>query len=87
MNRIIIDNKSGLPDYDAVNAVQRVMSAGFQSTDTIQGEKNIPKYCDATTFTHKVKGKRITVWARPRKTTTSAYSFLVYDEEEKNEYE
>ena len=61
MSRIIIDNKSSLPDYDAVNAVQRVMSDGFQSTETIQGEKNIPKYCDATTFTHKVKGTRITV--------------------------
>ena len=87
MSRIIIDNKSSLPDYDAVNAVQRVMSDGFQSTETIQGEKNIPKYCDATTFTHKVKGKRITVWARPRKTTTSAYSFLVYDEEEMEDHE
>jgi len=87
MSRIIIDNKSGLSDLDALTMVRRVILDGFQSTETIQGEKNIPKYCDATTFTHKVKGKRITVWARPRKTTTSAYSFLVYDEEEKNEYE
>ncbi len=86
MSRIIIDNKSSLPDYDAVNAVQRVMSDGFQSTETIQGEKNIPKYCHATIFTHKVKGTRITVYARPRKTKQSAYSFHVYDtyrEEEK----
>ena len=86
MSKIIIDNKSSLSDHDAVSAVQRVMSDGFQSTETIQGKKNVPKYCHVTTFKN-VYGKRIIVWARPRKTTTSAYSFLVYDEEEMNEHE
>ena len=87
MSRIIIDNKSSLPDYDAVNAVQRVMSDGFQSTETIQGEKNVPKYCHATTFKREFNGKKTIVWARPRKMKKSAYSFFVYDEEEMNEHE
>ena len=87
MSRIIIDNKSSLPDYDAVNAVQRVMSDGFQSTETIQGEKNVPKYCHATAFKREFNGKKTIVWARPRKTKQSAYSFLVYDEQEKKEHE
>ena len=83
MTRIIIDNKSSLSDHDAVNVVQRVMSDGFQSTETIQGEKNIPKYCHVSTFRHQFNGKRTIVWARSRKTKESAYSFLVYDEQEK----
>ena len=87
MSKIVIDNKSSLSDHDAVNVVQRVMSDGFQSTETIQGEKNVPKYCHATTFRNQFNGKRTTVWARPRKTKESAYSFLVYDEEEMNEHE
>jgi len=87
MSRIIIDNKSSLSDHDAVNVVQRVMSDGFLSEETIQGEKDVPKYCHATTFRHQFNGKRTTVWARPRKTKESAYSFLVYDEEEMNEHE
>jgi len=86
MSRIIIDNKSGLSDLDALTMVRRVILDGFQSTETIQGKKNVPKYCHVTTFKN-VYGKRIIVWARPRKTKQSAYSFLVYDEEEKNEYE
>lgn len=87
MSRIIIDNKSSLSDHDAVSAVRRVIFDGFQSTETIQGEKNVSKYCHATTFRHQFNGKRTIVWARPRKTKTSAYSFLLYDEEEMNEHE
>jgi hypothetical protein len=87
MSRIIIDNKSSLSDHDAVSAVRRVMFDGFQSTETIQGEKHVPKYCHATTFRHQFNGKRTTVWARPRNTKQSAYSFLLYDEEEMNEHE
>ena len=87
MSRIIIDNKSSLSDLDAVNVVRRVMSDGFQSTETIQGEKNVPKYCHATTFKREFNGKKTIVWARPRKMKKSAYSFFVYDEEEMNQHE
>jgi hypothetical protein len=83
MSRIIIDNKSSLSDYDAVSAVKRVILDGFRSTETIQGERNIQKYCHATIFKREFNGKKTIVWARPRKTKASAYSFLVYDEEEK----
>ncbi len=87
MNRIIIDNKSGLSDLDALTMVRRVILDGFQSTETIQGERNVPKYCHATTFRSELDGKITIIWARPRKTKQSAYSFLVYDEQEKKEHE
>ncbi len=87
MSRIIIDNKSSRTDVDAVSAVRRVMFDGFQSTETIQGERNVPKYCHATTFRSELDGKITIIWARPRKTKQSAYSFLVYDEQEKKEHE
>ena len=86
MTRINIYNKTGLTDQYALTMVRRVILDGFQSTETIQGKKNVPKYCHVTTFKN-VYGKRIIVWARPRKTTTSAYSFLVYDEEEMQDHE
>jgi len=87
MSRIIIDNKSSRTDVDAVSAVRRVMFDGFQSTETIQGEKDVPKYCHLTTFKREFNGKKTIVWARPRKTKTSAYSFLLYDEEEMEDHE
>ena len=88
MSRIIIDNKSSLSDHDAVSAVRRVMFDGFQSTETIQGEKNVPKYCHVTAFRRsELDVNRTIVWARPRKTKQSAYSFLLYNEEEMNEHE
>jgi hypothetical protein len=86
MSRIIIDNQSLLTDVDAVMLVRRVMQDGFQSTETINGEE-VPKYCHATMFKPTLEGcLRHIVYARPRKTKQSAYSFHVYDtyrEEEK----
>lgn len=87
MSRIIIDNQSRLTDVDAVMLVRRVMQDGFRSTETINGEK-VPKYCHVTTFksTLDKSSPRHIVYARPRKTKQSAYSFHVYDtyrEEEK----
>ena len=86
MSRIIIDNQSLLADVDAVMLVKRVMIDGFRSTETINGEK-VPKYCHVTMFKPITEGcPRHIVYARPRKTKQSAYSFHVYDtyrEEEK----
>lgn len=87
MSRIIIDNQSLLTDVDAVMLVRRVMQDGFRSTETINGEQ-VPKYCHVTTFKSSFnKSTRLhIVYARPRKTKESAYSFQVYDiyaEEEK----
>lgn len=84
MSRIIIDNKSSYSDANAVKMVERIMFDGFESTETIQGEKNIPKYCHVTTFRSESDGKITIVWSRPRKTKQSAYSFLVYDEQDNN---
>lgn len=83
MSRIIIDNKSSWSDVDVLRMVKSVILDGFQSTETIQGERNVQKYCHATIFRKELGGKATIVWARPRKTKASAYSFLVYDEEEK----
>jgi hypothetical protein len=83
MSRIIIDNKSSLSDVEAVRLVKRVMESGFESTETIQGERNVQKYCHATIFRHGVTFQKYIVYARPRKTKQSAYSFHVYAEEEK----
>lgn len=87
MSKIIIDNKTNFPDLDAVRLVERVLEDGFLSTETIQGEKDVPKYCHATTFKTTVSSNkygvepiRFIVYARPRKTQQSAYSFLVYAE-------
>jgi hypothetical protein len=83
MSRIIIDNQSLLTDVEAVMLVRRVMQDGFRSTETINGEK-VSKYCHVTTFKSSIdKPTRHIVYARLRKTKESAYSFLVYDEEEK----
>ena len=84
MSRIIIDNQSLLADVDAVMLVKRVIQDGFRSTETINGEK-VSKYCHVTTFksTFDKSNTRHIVYARQRKTKQSAYSFLVYDEEEK----
>jgi hypothetical protein len=84
MSRIIIDNQSRLTDVDAVMLVRRVMQDGFRSTETINGEE-VPKYCHVITFKFSFdkSSPRHIVYARPRKTKQSAYSFLVYDEEEK----
>jgi hypothetical protein len=83
MSRIIIDNQTGLADVDAVMLVKRVMQEGFKSTETINGEE-IPKYCHVTTFKSSFdkSNPRHIVYARPRKTKQSAYSFHVYDEED-----
>jgi hypothetical protein len=78
MSRIIIENISSLPDDEAVRLVQRVMSDGFLSKETIQGEKNIPKYCHVTSFKEMSSCVRHIVEARSRKTKTSAYPFRVY---------
>jgi len=45
MTRIIIENVGILSDAEAVSLVQKVIIEGFTSTETIQGEKNVPKYC------------------------------------------
>jgi hypothetical protein len=86
MSKIIIENLSKLSDVEALKVVGMVISAGLISTKTIQGEK-VAQYCDLTHITDRVTGIKCVVWARPRKTKESAYSFLVYDEEEMNEHE
>jgi hypothetical protein len=80
MSRIIIDNQSLIADVDAVMLVRRVMIDGLQSTETINGEE-VPKYCHVTTYksTYDKPNTRHIVYARPRKTKESAYSFHVYD--------
>jgi hypothetical protein len=80
MSRIIIDNQTGLTDVEAVRLVKRVMESGFESTETINGEE-VPKYCHVTSFRHGVTFQKYIVYARPRKTKQSAYSFHVYAEE------
>jgi hypothetical protein len=88
MSRIIIDNKSSRTDVDALRIIKRIIIDGFQSTETIQGEKNVPKYCHVTAFRRsELDVNRTIVWARPRKTKQSAYSFLLYDEEEMEDHE
>jgi hypothetical protein len=87
MSRIIIDNQSLLTDAGAIALVMRVMREGFKSTETIKGEE-VPKYCHVTSFKSSFdkSSPRHIVYARPRKTKQSAYSFHVYDtyrEEEK----
>lgn len=79
MSRIIIDNKSSLSDYEALKVVESVILEGLISTEKIQGE-TVAKYCHLSHYTNG--GSKCVVWARPRKTKQSAYSFLLYDEEE-----
>jgi len=78
MTRIIIENGGILTDAEAVSFVQKVIIEGFTSTETIQGEKNVPKYCHVTTFKNDSDCVKNIVVAKPRKTKNSAYSFLVY---------
>ncbi len=49
-------------------------------TETINGEQ-VPKYCHVTTFKSSFNNstRLHIVYARPRKTKESAYSFQVYD--------
>lgn len=78
MSKIIIENISTLSDWHVVGLIQRVMLDGFVSTETIQGEKNVPKYCHVSSFRDASSCVKHFVEARPRKTKTSAYSFRVY---------
>lgn len=79
MSRIIIDNQSLIADVDAVMLVRRVMIDALRRAETINGEN--PEYCLGTTYesTYDKPNTRHIVYARPRKTKASAYSFLVYD--------
>lgn len=76
MSKIIIENKSSLSDVEALKVVGMVISSGLISTKTIQGEK-VAQYCDLSHVTNRVTGIKCVVWARPRKSKKSAFSFAV----------
>jgi hypothetical protein len=76
MSKIIIENLSKLTDVEALKVVGTVVAEGLISTETIQGER-VAKYCDLSHFANRVTGIKCVVWARPRKSKKSAFSFAV----------
>ena len=85
MSKIIIENLSKMSDYEALKAVEIIISEGLISTEKIQGER-VAKYCHLSHFTNRVTGIKCVVWARPRKSKKSAFSFAVLPPEV-NEHE
>lgn len=76
MSKIIIENLSEMSDYEALKVVESVIAEGLISNETIQGER-VAKYCHISRFTNRVTGIECVVWARPRKSKKSAFSFAV----------
>lgn len=85
MSKIIIENLSKLSDYEALKVVESVIAEGLISTEKIQGE-TVAKYCHLSRFMNRVTGIKCVVWARPRKSKQSAFSFAVLPPEV-NEHE
>ena len=73
MRKIIITHDASVDPSLALNLVSQVVSEGFASHETVQGDR-LPTYCWATNFGGFV------VVRRNRKKTTACYSFHVSDE-------
>jgi hypothetical protein len=73
MKKIIVTYDASIDPSLALNLVSQVVSEGFASHETVQGDR-LPTYCWATNFGGFV------VVQRNRKKTTSCHSFHVSDE-------